>query len=577
MIHLPMSLLSRRSITVCCILLALTLSCREARAASETSRLLAAMSLEEKVGQIFMLWFKGPVASGDAAALIRDHHVGGLILYATAGNIESPEQVARLTADMQAAAAASGHGVGVLVGVDQEGGPVARLRQGFTVFPSQMAQAATGRADLARRAAAATARELATVGINVDFAPVADVNINPANPVIGIRSFGSDPATAARFAAAATTGYRNAGVICTPKHFPGHGDTSVDSHVGLPRVDHDLRTLDRVDFPPFRAALAAGAPAVMTAHVLAPALEPKGLPATLSRRVLGGWLRGRMGFSGVIFTDSLGMGAVADTWGTAEAAVLALEAGADILLVGADAGRPASERLLAMDAVIQAVRSGRVPAKRLDAAVARVLRLKERYGLLAASRLAEPAPDAARRTDTPQNIALARRIAVRALTAFGPTKPALPAARTASTLVVRPRLGRDAIDALAEAGIDAWSGPHALFLPSDPDATAIAQAEAAARQASKVILLATNARKYPGQRRLAESLAQAAPGRLILVAAESPYDLPLLPNAAARLAIYGETPAGMAALEDALFTTQLFGGRCPATIMSTTSTAFATQ
>ncbi|EFL50437.1 glycoside hydrolase family 3 domain protein [Solidesulfovibrio fructosivorans JJ]] len=572
-----MPIRSRRFLAVCCALLLPILFCPKARAASETSRLLSSMSLEEKVGQIFMLWFRGPVASEDAAALIRDRHVGGLILYATAGNIESPGQVARLTADMQAVAAATGHGLGLLVGVDQEGGPVARLRKGFTVFPSQMAQAATGRADLARRAASATARELAAVGINVDFAPVADVNVNPANPVIGIRSFGSDPATAARFAAAATTGYRNAGVICTPKHFPGHGDTSVDSHVGLPRVDHDRRTLDRVDFPPFRAALAAGAPAVMTAHVLAPALEPQGLPATLSRRVLGGILRGRMGFSGVIFTDSLGMGAVADTWGTAEAAVLALNAGADILLVGADAGRPASERLLAMDAVVQAVRSGRVPVKRLDAAVARVLRLKQRYGLLVASKLALPAPDAAERADTPQNAALAKRIAVRALTAFGPTKPALPAARDAATLIVRPRLGREAIDALAEAGIDAWHGPQALFLPPDPDAGAIARAEAAARQASKVILLATNARKYPGQRRLAEKLALAAPGRLVLVAAESPYDLPLLPKAAARLAIYGETPAGMAALGDALFTTQLFGGRCPACIAPAGPTLLSTK
>ncbi|MFP5259644.1 MAG: glycoside hydrolase family 3 N-terminal domain-containing protein, partial [Acidobacteriota bacterium] len=154
--------------------------------ASRAAALLASMTVEEKVGQVFMVWFMGPTVSADVAGLIRDRGLGGVILYSAPGNIETPEQVAELTAGLQAQAAAGGHGVGMLVGVDQEGAPVARLRRGFTLFPSQMAQAATGRTDLVRQAAAATARELSAVGINVDFAPVADVNVNPANPVIGI-------------------------------------------------------------------------------------------------------------------------------------------------------------------------------------------------------------------------------------------------------------------------------------------------------------------------------------------------------------------------------------------------------
>jgi beta-N-acetylhexosaminidase len=525
-------------------------------------QLLATMTPEEKVGQVFMLWFNGPSVSADTGMLIRDRHVGGVILYAAPGNVVSPEQVATLTAGLQETAAQTRLGLGMLIGVDQEGGPVARLRRGFTVFPSQMAQAATGRPDLARLAAAATGRELAAVGINVDFAPVADVNINPANPVIDIRSFGSNPADVARFTAAATSGYRGAETICTPKHFPGHGDTSVDSHVGLPRVDHDAARLGAVDFPPFRAAFAAGAPAVMTAHVLAPALEPEELPATLSRRVLAGVLRGRLGFSGAIFTDSLGMGAVAATFGTPEAAVMSLAAGADVLLIGADAGRPAAERLEAMDRVLDAVRSGRVSAARLDAAVLSVLRLKARYGLLRAADLATPAADFRTRLATDADAALAREIATRAVTAFGPLR-ALPAGRDAGTLVVRPSLGREAIDAAAEAGITAWSGPQTLFLPADPDDAAIARAAALARSARHVALLVTDARKNPGQRRLAEALAQAVGDRLCLVAAESPYDLPLLPQSGARLAIYGETPAGMEALGRALFTPFRPGGRCP--------------
>uniref|UniRef100_I2Q275 Beta-glucosidase-like glycosyl hydrolase n=1 Tax=Desulfovibrio sp. U5L TaxID=596152 RepID=I2Q275_9BACT len=535
-----------------------------AAAASRAPALLAAMTLEEKVGQIFMVWFEGPDVSPETAALIRDHRLGGVILYANAGNIETPGQVARLTASLQATAADTPQGLGLLVGVDQEGGPVARLRRGFTVFPSQMAQAAAGRADLVRQAAAATGRELLAVGINTDFAPVADVNVNPANPVIGIRSFGANPADVARFTAAATAGYASVGAICTPKHFPGHGDTAVDSHVGLPRVDHDAATLSRIDFPPFRAAFAAGAPAVMTAHVLTPDLEPDNLPATLSRRMLSGVLRGRLGFDGVIFTDSLGMGAVAATYGTAEAAVMALAAGADVLLVGADAGRPASERLEAMDQVLLAVRTGRVPVNRLDTAVLRVLRLKERFGLLRAAALDTPAANLETRLATPASAALARRIAARALTAFGPTVPALPVSAEAGTLVVRPRLGREATDAEAEAGLAALHGPQTLFLPADPDARAIADVVAKARDARRVVLLVTDARSREGQRRLAEALAGEEPRRLVLVAAESPYDLPLLPPAGARLATYGETPAGLDALWKALVAPYRFSGRSPA-------------
>lgn len=551
------------TLATCCLLLT---AATTGLAASRVDALAASMSLEEKVGQIFMVWFAGPTLSTDLAAIITQRHLGGVILYDKPGNIASAEQLAALTASIQAAAATTGHGLGLLVGVDQEGGPVARLRDGFTVFPSQMALAATGNRTFARQAARITGRELAAVGINTDFAPVADVNVNPANPVIGIRSFGEHPATVSRFVAAATAGYADAGVICTPKHFPGHGDTAVDSHVGLPRVDHDLATLRRVDFPPFRAGIQAGAPAVMTAHVLLPAVEPDNLPSTLSKRVLLGILRGKLGFDGVIFTDSLGMGAVADTYGTAEAAVRALEAGADILLVGADAGRPAAERLEAMDRIVQAVREGRVPQARLDAAVSRVLRLKKRFGLLDAKALATPLPDAAARCGTPANLALAERMAVRSLTAFGPTTGILPLPAAQTTLVVRPRLGRETTDAPVETTLASWSGVRTLFTPADPDDNAIEAARREAAGADHVVVLATNAGKNAGQRRLVEALAGASRGHMVIVAAESPYDLAVLPTVATRLAIYGEARVSLEALRQALFTRFHFTGRCPVTI-----------
>ncbi len=541
----------------------------EALAASRVARLASEMTLEEKVGQVFMVWFAGPAVSDDIAGLIRERHLGGVILYSAPGNIESPGQLAALNAGLQAVSAASDHGLGLLIGVDQEGAPVARLRKGFTLFPSQMAQAATGRADLARQAASATARELRAVGINVNFAPVADVNVNPANPVIGIRSFGSVPADVARFTAAATAGYAAAGLICTPKHFPGHGDTTIDSHVGLPRSDHDATALDKLDFPPFRAAFAAGAPAVMTAHMVVPALDGEpDLPATLSRRVLEGTLRGRMGFDGVIFTDSLGMGAVADTFGIPEASVRALAAGADVLLIGADAGRAPAERLAAMDAVTEAVRSGRVPMARLNAAVARVLRLKERHGLLDAVALANPATNPTALVGRPEDAVLARRIARRSLTVLGPTSPALPLT-AGDCLIIRPRLGREAVDAEAETAIAAWAGPQTLFLPADPDEAAIAQALKQASTSTGVVLLATDLRRRPGQRRLAEGLAAKFGPQFVLVAAQSPYDLALAPQAGTRLATYGEAPSSLEALQHSLFGPFRFSGRLPAALSTT--------
>jgi len=551
-----------RYIRLTCLLLLLSQTV-PAAAASRAENLAAAMTLEEKVGQVFMVWFNGPDLSEDLVQLVRDRHVGGVILYTAAGNVQSPAQVARLAASLQATAAATPQTPGLFIGVDQEGGPVARLRQGVTLFPSQMAQAATGRTDLARQAAAITGRELAACGINVDFAPVADVNINPANPVIGIRSFGSDPATVARFTAAATDGYVEAGMICTPKHFPGHGDTAVDSHIGLPEVSHDAATLNRVDWPPFRAAFAAKAPAVMTAHVLTPALSPDKLPATLSSRILGGVLRGRLGFNGVIFTDSLGMGAVVEHYGTAEAAVRALLAGADVLLIGADKGRPPRERLEAMDRVTEAVRQGRLPVSRLDTAVLNIVRLKERYGLLDASRLATPAPDLDQRLGTAAHLQVAKNIAARSLTALRLDHGRLPLVAD-ETLVVRPQIGRAPLDPEAETAIGTWTGAHTVFTPASPDEKTISAVAAKAATAKNVVFLATDVRHHPGQARLAEALAAAKPGRLVLVAAESPYDLTLLPDAPVRLALYGETPVGLEALRQGLFTPFHFTGRCPA-------------
>jgi beta-N-acetylhexosaminidase len=298
------------------------------------------MSLEEKIGQLFTVYFDGPRISDDLRDMIANYHIGGVIYYGVSGNVENPLQVATLSRGIQKEAAKTPRGIGLFVSVDQEGGPVARLRRGVTLFPSNMAVAATGKPQNAAIAAEITARELRALGINVNFAPVADVNVNPGNPIIGIRSYGQDPARVSRFVAAAVRGYDKNRMLCTPKHFPGHGDTATDSHLGLPMVTHDAATFARVDLPPFQAAIFAGTRAVMTAHVELPAVDPTNTPSTLSRPVLIELLRNRLGFRGLVFTDSLGMGALAGTVGTVEAAARALAAGADVLLFGADKATP---------------------------------------------------------------------------------------------------------------------------------------------------------------------------------------------------------------------------------------------
>ena len=245
----------------------------------------------------------------------------------------------------------------LLIAIDQEGGIVSRLPAPFITTPSSMAQAATDDPAAAQECTRITGRQLRAFGINTNFAPVLDVNCNPANPVIGTRAFGADPHTVTRYGLAALQGYRETGVIATIKHFPGHGDTGVDSHFGLPVAHHDRARLDAVELAPFKAAIAAGAPALMSAHMVFSALD--NLPATLSRAILTELLRSELGFEGVIFTDALNMRAIADRYGATEAAIMAKAAGADVLLpLGHLAGQVAVVKALSDADPTRAARAG---------------------------------------------------------------------------------------------------------------------------------------------------------------------------------------------------------------------------
>ncbi|HWR39367.1 MAG TPA: glycoside hydrolase family 3 protein [Patescibacteria group bacterium] len=342
---------------------------------------LAGIRLEEKIGQLFMVdirYFQGNAVTTLPEAMSNQLYrlkPGGIILFKE--NLVNAEQTRKLTADLQLL---SSNGP-MLIAVDQEGGAIQRVTWG-TTLPGNMAIGAADSMGLAFANGQVIGKELQVLGMNVDFAPVLDVNVNPANPVIGVRSFGSDPERVASLGIAWMQGLQSAGVAAAVKHFPGHGDTTVDSHRGLPIVRHDRQRLEAVELKPFREAAAQGADMVMTAHISFPALDGSlwptaredvstTTPATLSRPVLTGILREEWGYQGIVVTDALEMKAIADRIGPVEAALQALQAGADILLMP-----PEPEAVAA--GIARAVLDGRITENRIDESVERILALKQK-------------------------------------------------------------------------------------------------------------------------------------------------------------------------------------------------------
>ena len=342
--------------------------------ASWVEKTISSMSLDEKVGQLIIPAVVGAFMSQDSETFqeikrdITEFHVGGYHVLGDQNVLHEPVGVALLLNHMQEMAK-----VPLLITADFEGG--AGLRYvGATRLPRAMVMGATGNEELAYQAARVTAEEARAIGVQVNFYPVVDVNNNARNPIINIRSFGGDPTLVSRMARAYIRGSQSAGVMATAKHFPGHGDTSTDSHLELPSIDVDRDRLDAIELPPFKAAVEEGVGGVMSAHIALPRMEPEGVPATLSSKMLTGVLRGELGFKGVIFTDAMNMRGVAAHYPEGEAAVRAVKAGADVVLYP-----PSVERAFA--ALRRAVDSGEITEARLEESVRRILAAKVTLGL----------------------------------------------------------------------------------------------------------------------------------------------------------------------------------------------------
>lgn len=342
------------------------------------------LTIEEQVGQLLMPCFLGETANEDAKYLIQNIQVGGILYYNWTNGLSSPQQVRELSQSLQDLAQANRLPIPLLLSVDQEGGVVSRLKgNGFTVFPGNRALAMMGDPTLAKQQAFAMGKEMQNVGISLNLAPVVDVDSNPNNPVISARSFGKDVETVITFAKKSLEGYREAGVATTLKHFPGHGDTDIDSHYALPIVNKSMQELQKTELAPF-AALAHDTEAIMTAHLLVPALDPDHC-STLSQKTLS-YLREQIGFSGLIISDSLTMdGLLQQTAGRIEeAAILAIQAGCDMLLFGGrrlqgsfDNHCLSTKEIQNIHiALVSAVKNGDIPEERIHQAVERVLQLK---------------------------------------------------------------------------------------------------------------------------------------------------------------------------------------------------------
>ncbi|NYD49496.1 beta-N-acetylhexosaminidase [Actinomadura luteofluorescens] len=460
---------------------------------------VAKMSVAEKVGQLFVPTFS---SRADALTKIRKYRVGGLIYFP--GNIGTPARTAAQSNALQKASK-----IPLLLGVDEEQGIVSRTPF-VTTFPGNMALGATRSPADARAAARVTGAELRAVGINLDYAPDADVNVNPRNPVIGLRSFGSEPGLASTLVRGAIGGFQEAGVAAAAKHFPGHGDTATDSHTGLPVIRHSPRTWELLDAPPFRAAIAADVDMIMTAHIVVPELDGSGDPSTLSKKVLTGLLRGRLGYQGVITTDSLEMAGVREKYGDAGVPVRAINAGADQLLMPPDLPR-------AYGAVMKAVETGKITRKRLDESVTRILRLKQRRGLFQGTAV-DPAKAAAA-VGTAANKAVARGVAEHAVTLVRNDGGLLPL-KGKKVAVSGP--GADRLQAaLRRQGV-------AVAAPGSADVTVLTTLNAGAATASRIRAL--------------------GPKPVVVAALGRPYDLDSAGGAKAALATYSSSRVSVEAL-----------------------------
>ncbi len=503
-----------------------------------------------------MIGFDGITAEQAPSNFIAS--LGGAILFRR--NLQGAQQTRALVEGIQAAAKASGNAP-LLIAIDQEGGTVSRLSGFGTTTPSAMALGAAGDELLSERVYEVIGAELRALGINLDFAPVADVNNNAGNPVVGVRSFGEDPSLVARHVSAAVRGLHAARVGATAKHFPGHGDTNVDSHVDLPSIDHSHHRLNEVELAPFRSAIAARIDAVMTAHVVFPAIEKEPIPATLSHAALTGLLRGELQYDGVICTDCMEMNAIAARYSAEGAVIMAVDAGADLVLFS----QSLEKAQRAVNGLREAVMDGRLDAAQVERSLARIGALRERLGAVSDEPDIEVVGSIAHRE-------IALEAARRALTLVRDPAGIVPLPLKPEHKVFVVQFAGSAMTPVEDKGRTVTvlgkaleRGPARVqeqIRSLDPAGHEYKQLLMASGSANFIIAVTRRASQHPLQAQAVRDLTLSGKP-LIVVAAREPYDADVAPSESAIIASYGDDDATMEAVADVLLGRAVCRGRLP--------------
>jgi beta-N-acetylhexosaminidase len=499
----------------------------------------ADMPLEQRAAQLFMVSIYGPDPTEAGQNFLKRWQPGGVVLLK--GNATTPQRVTTLTNSFQQTMLDSG-APALLIAIDQEPGIISHLNDGFTQFPTPTLITATGKPDSARAVGAAIADELRAVGVNMNLSPVSDLETNPNNPIIKRRSFGSDPAMVSPIIGAFVEGTQSEGVLATAKHFPGHGETTQDSHTTLPVIDLSKERLEAVELAPFRAAVGAKVDAIMVAHIWYPALEPeKNVPASLSRNVITGLLRQEMGYDGIIITDALDMDSIDTVYSYPQAAVKAISAGADMVLA---AHVSLEQQAVGIRAVVKAVQDGTIPEAQITASAQRILDAKARRGLLDWKPL-EP-KTARERIDVLAHTKLIEGLFRDGTTVAYDHNHLLPLTETIEAALIYPATRPRLMEAC-----QSYNPKLRLVGVSDsPSPTEISWAADAAKQSKVAVVFTQNAVNTPQQAALVKALP---PEKTVVVALWSPYDWTLFKDVAAYVATYSPTKQADRAICGILF------------------------
>lgn len=512
------------------------------------------LTLDEQIGQLLMVGFPGTTPTPELIELIQKYHVGNVIFFSR--NAREVRQIQELTASLQSIAREAGQSFPLLIAIDQENGMVRRLGEDATSLPGNMALGAVDDEQSAYEVALASGRELKALGINLNLAPVVDVNNNPANPVIGVRSFGEDPQKVARLGNAEVRGYQDAGIVACLKHFPGYGDTSTDPHLAMPTVPYAMERLEQIELVPFQSGIAHGAECIMSAHIYLPALMSDAeLPATLSPAVIHDLLRVHLAYQGVIMTDCLEMNAISETVGVGKGALLAFQAGNDLLLISHRFDR----QLAGIEALKAAVYSGEISPAQIRQSAERIIKLKKRL-------LTQPgAPSASQALDlvgNDEHRQLSQQVYERSTTLLRDTEKLLPLHLEPEKHLLVIYTHRDIWTQVEDKGypeaflVESLRQRHAntsaMVLTEQTTPAEYEALYSAAAGADVLLMLTVNA--LLDQRQIEVMQALLRVGRpLIGLAAYSPYDLLAFPELGTYLVTYEYTRPAIAAAVRVLF------------------------